>query len=316
MSVSTKLTLSRCEVDVKGKLVVMRVDFNVPMKDNKITNNQRTKAAVLSIKHCLDDGAKSDEPPGSAWWGREGKGRFKKKIKADSAKVAAFRVLLSKLGDVYIYDAFETAHRAHSVNLPHKAAGFLMKKKLEYFAKALENPEQPFPTILAGAKVQDKIQLFKNMLDQVNEMVIRRIKIVKDLMAKAEKNCVNITLPVDLITAGKFDENTNPGEATVDSGIPDGWMGLDCGPKSIKLLVEAVGRAKPIVWNDPVSVFEWDKFSKRTKALMDKLVEVTSKGTIIGGEDTATCCAKWGTEEKVSHVSTGVPSAVAALSNV
>ncbi|CAI5796316.1 phosphoglycerate kinase 1 [Podarcis lilfordi] len=109
-------------------------------------------------------------------------------------------------------------------------------------------------------------------------------------MAKAENNCVRITLPVDLITAGKFYENANTGEATVDSGVPDGWMGLDCGSESIKLLVEAVGRAKLIVWNEPVSVFEWDKFSK---------------GTIIGGEDTATCCAKWGTEEKVSHVSTG-----------
>lgn len=247
----------------------------------------------------------------------------------------AFRASLSKLGDVYVNDAFGTAHRAHSsmvgVNLPQKAAGFLMKKELDYFAKALESPERPFLAILGGAKVQDKIQLINNMLDKVNEMIIgggmaftflkvlnnmqignslfdeEGSKIVKDLMAKAEKNGVKITLPVDFITADKFDEHAQTGEATVASGIPAGWMGLDCGPESVKKFVEVVGRAKQIVWNGPVGVFEWDKFSKGTKALMDKVVEVTGKGciTIIGGGDTATCCAKWNTEDKVSHVSTG-----------
>ncbi|KAK9393753.1 phosphoglycerate kinase 1 [Crotalus adamanteus] len=395
MSLSHKLTLDK--VDVKGKRVVMRVDFNVPMKNNKITNNQRIKAAIPSIKHCLDNGAKSvvlmshlGRPDGVAMPDKfslepvaaelksllcrdvtflkdcvgseveaacanpadgsvillenlrfhveeEGKGKdlSGNKIKADSAKVDAFRASLSKLGDVYINDAFGTAHRAHSsmvgVNLSQKAAGFLMKKELDYFAKALENPEHPFLAILGGAKVQDKIQLINNMLDKVNEMIIgggmaftflkvlnnmeignslfdeEGSKIVKDLMAKAEKNGVRITLPVDFITADKFDESANTGEATLASGIPAGWMGLDCGPESIKLFVEAVGRAKQIVWNGPVGVFEWEKFAKGTKAVMDKVVEVTSKGciTIIGGGDTATCCAKWNTEDKVSHVSTG-----------
>ncbi|XP_039939764.1 phosphoglycerate kinase 1 [Hirundo rustica] len=395
MSLSNKLTLDK--VDVKGKRVVMRVDFNVPMKDHKITNNQRIKAAVPTIKHCLDHGAKSvvlmshlGRPDGvpmpdkfslapvavelKALLGREvlflkdcvgaeveqacanpgagsvillenlrfhveeegkGKDASGNKIKAEPAKVEAFRASLSKLGDVYINDAFGTAHRAHSsmvgVNLPQKAAGFLMKKELDYFAKALESPERPFLAILGGAKVQDKIQLINNMLDKVNEMIIgggmaftflkvlnnmeignslfdeEGSKIVKDLMAKAEKNGVKITLPVDFVTADKFDENAQTGEATVASGIPAGWMGLDCGPESVKKFVEVVGRAKQIVWNGPVGVFEWDKFAKGTKALMDKVVEVTGKGciTIIGGGDTATCCAKWNTEDKVSHVSTG-----------
>ncbi|KAJ7408449.1 Angiomotin [Willisornis vidua] len=395
MSLSNKLTLDK--VDVKGKRVVMRVDFNVPMKDHKITNNQRIKAAVPTIKHCLDHGAKSvvlmshlGRPDGvpmpekfslapvavelKALLGREvsflkdcvgpevekacanpaagsvillenlrfhveeegkGKDASGNKIKADAAKVEAFRASLSKLGDVYVNDAFGTAHRAHSsmvgVNLPQKAAGFLMKKELDYFAKALESPERPFLAILGGAKVQDKIQLINNMLDKVNEMIIgggmaftflkvlnnmeignslfdeEGSKIVKDLMAKAEKNGVKITLPVDFITADKFDEHAQTGEATVASGIPAGWMGLDCGPESVKKFVEVVGRAKQIVWNGPVGVFEWDKFAKGTKALMDKVVEVTGKGciTIIGGGDTATCCAKWNTEDKVSHVSTG-----------
>ncbi|KAK6480450.1 phosphoglycerate kinase 1 [Huso huso] len=383
MSLSNKLTLDK--VDVKGKRVIMRVDFNVPMKNNEITNNQRIKAAVPTIKHCLDHGAKSvvlmshlGRPDGSPMPDKyslkpvvfltdcvgaavekacadpaagtvillenlrfhveeEGKGKDASgnKTKATPEQVEAFRASLSKLGDVYINDAFGTAHRAHSsmvgVQLPQRAAGFLMKKELDYFAKALESPERPFLAILGGAKVQDKIQLINNMLDKVNEMIIgggmaftflkminnmeigtslfdeEGSKIVKDLMAKAEKNGVKITLPVDFITADKFDENAKTGTATVASGIPAGWMGLDCGPESTKMFAEAVGRAKQIVWNGPVGVFEWDKYANGTKNMMDRVVEATQKGciTIIGGGDTATCCAKWDTEDKVSHVSTG-----------
>ncbi|CAO2607692.1 Phosphoglycerate kinase 2 [Lemmus lemmus] len=253
----------------------------------------------------------------------------------DPAKVEAFRASLSKLGDVYVNDAFGTAHRAHSsmvgINLPQKASGFLMKKELDYFAKVLEHPERPFLAILGGAKVSDKIQLINNMLDKVNFMIIgggmaytflkelknmqigaslfdeEGAKIVKDIMAKAEKNGVKITFPVDFVTADKFDENAKVGQATLESGIPSGWMGLDCGPESIKNNAQVVAQAKLIVWNGPMGVFEWDAFAKGTKALMDEVVQATSKGciTIIGGGDTATCCAKWDTENKVSHVSTG-----------
>ncbi|XP_058429156.1 phosphoglycerate kinase 1-like [Marmota monax] len=395
MSLSKKLTLDK--LDVKGKRVIMRVDFNVPMKKNQITNNQRIKAAVPSIKFCLDNGAQSvvlmshlGRPDGvpmpekyslepvagelKSLLGRdvtflkdcvgpevekacaspeagsvillenlrfhleeEGKGQDASgnKVKAEPEKVEAFRQSLSKLGDVYVNDAFGTAHRAHSsmvgVNLPQKAAGVLMKKELEYFAKALENPERPFLAILGGAKVADKIQLIKNMLDKVNQMIIgggmaftflkvlhnmeigaslfeeQGAKIVKEIMAKAEKNGVKITFPVDFITTDKFDEHANTGSATVESGIPDGWMGLDCGPESIKKNAQVVSKAKLIIWNGPLGVFEWEDFAKGTKALMDEIVKATSQGsvTIIGGGDTATCCAKWNTEDKVSHVSTG-----------
>eukprot|EP00069_Balaena_mysticetus_P022602 bmy_14262T0 len=119
-------------------------------------------------------------------------------------------------------------------------------------------------------------------------------KIIKDLISKAEKNGVKITLPVDFVTADKFDENAKTGQATVPSGIPAGWMGLDCGPESSKKYAEAVGRAKQIMWNGPVGVFEWEAFARGTKALMDEVVKATSRGciTIIGGGDTATCCAK------------------------
>ncbi|XP_027695450.1 phosphoglycerate kinase 1 [Vombatus ursinus] len=417
MSLSSKLTLDK--VDLKGKRVIMRVDFNVPMKNKEITNNQRIKAALPSINYCLDNGAKSvvlmshlgrpdgipmpdkyslepvaaelksllkkevlflkdcvgpeveqacaNPPNGSIILlenlrfhvEEEGKGKDASgnKIKAEPAKVEAFQASLSKLGDVYVNDAFGTAHRAHSsmvgVNLPQKASGFLMKKELTYFAKALESPERPFLAILGGAKVADKIQLINNMLDKVNEMIIgggmgftflkvlnnmeigtslfdeEGAKIVKDLMAKAEKNGVKITLPVDFVTADKFDENAKTGQATLASGIPAGWMGLDCGPESSKKYAEAVARAKQIVWNGPVGVFEWEAFARGTKELMNNVVEATKRGciTIIGGGDTATCCAKWNTEDKVSHVSTGggaslellegkVLPGVAALSNV
>uniref|UniRef100_A0A8C9RC42 Phosphoglycerate kinase n=1 Tax=Scleropages formosus TaxID=113540 RepID=A0A8C9RC42_SCLFO len=382
MSLSNKLTLDK--VDVNGKRGV-RVSFS------------RIKAAIPSIKYCLDHGAKavvlmshlgrpdgvpmpekfSLEPvgaelktllgrdvlfqkdcvgpqvesacanpaPGSVillenlrfHLAEEGKGKDAagNKTKATQEQIDSFRASLSKLGDIYVNDAFGTAHRAHSsmvgVNLPQKAAGFLMKKELDYFAMALEKPQRPFLAILGGAKVKDKIQLINNMLDKVNEMIIgggmaftflkvlrnmeigtslfdeEGSKIVKDLMAKAEKNGVKITLPVDFVIADKFDENAATGTATVEKGIPANWMGLDCGPESSKAFAEAVGRAKQIVWNGPVGVFEWDKFSHGTKNLMDKVVEVTKSGcvTIIGGGDTATCCAKWDTEDKVSHVSTG-----------
>ncbi|XP_048854087.1 phosphoglycerate kinase 1 [Brienomyrus brachyistius] len=395
MSLSNKLTLDK--VDVKGKRVIMRVDFNVPMKDKKITNNQRIKAALPSIQYCLDNGAKSvvlmshlGRPDGTPMPGKysleavaielkallgrdvlflkdcvgaeveaacadpavgsvillenlrfhvaeEGKGKDASgnKISASQEQINSFRSSLSKLGDIYVNDAFGTAHRAHSsmvgVDLPQKAAGFLMKKELDYFAMALENPQRPFLAILGGAKVKDKIQLINNLLDKVDEMIIgggmaftflkvlknmeigtslfdeEGSKIVKDLMAKAEKNGVKITLPVDFVTADGFNETATTGTATVENGIPAGWMGLDCGPESSKLYAAAVDRAKQIVWNGPVGVFEWDNFSHGTKDMMDKVVEVTKNGciTIIGGGDTATCCAKWDTEDKVSHVSTG-----------
>lgn len=181
------------------------------------------------------------------------------------------------------------------------------------------------------AKVQDKIQLIENLLDKVNEMIIgggmaftflkelnsmkigkslfdpEGAKIVAKLMEKANKNNVKIHLPVDFVTGDKFANDAKIGSATVESGIPDEMMGLDCGPKSAELFCEVVRRAKTIVWNGPVGVFEFDNFAKATKAVMDEVVAVTAKGatTIIGGGDTASACAKWKTEDKVSHVSTG-----------
>ena len=392
------MSLSRLglsELDVKGKRVLMRVDFNVPMKKGEITNLQRIEAALPSINYVLNhggslvlmshlgrpDGLKVEnltlKPVAAALsklisrdvlflddcvgpeveakcaslnpgdvvllenlrWHIEEEGKGKdaegKSVKADPAKVEAFRASLSKLGDVYVNDAFGTCHRAHSsmvgTNHQQKAAGFLVKKELDFFSKALENPQRPFLAILGGAKVSDKIKLIDNLLDLVDEMIIgggmaftfkkvcnsvsigtslydeEGAKIVKSLLEKAEKNNVKIHLPVDFLTAAEFKEDAAVETADDTSGIPDDRMGLDCGEKSRRTFGEAVGRAKTIVWNGPMGVFEFEKFSGGTKAVMDACAKACADGAcvIIGGGDTATACAKWNMEDKMSHVSTG-----------
>jgi phosphoglycerate kinase len=258
-----------------------------------------------------------------------------KKVKADKADVTKFRQGLTALGDIYVNDAFGTAHRAHSsmvgVDLPQKASGFLMKKELDYFAQALENPKRPFLAILGGAKVSDKIQLIDNLLDKVNSLVItgamaftfkktlENVNIGKSLfdqagsektseiMDKAKKNNVKIILPVDYIAGDKFDKDAETKRVTDSDGIPEGWMGLDVGPESVKLYKEAINEAATILWNGPPGVFEMEKFAQATKDTMAAAVEAAQSGkiVIIGGGDTATVAAKYGVEDKLSHVSTG-----------
>jgi len=258
-----------------------------------------------------------------------------KKVKADPEKVKGFRKSLTSLGDVYVNDAFGTAHRAHSsmvgVDLPQKASGFLVKKELDYFAKALESPERPFLAILGGAKVSDKIQLIDNLIPKVNSLIIcggmsftfkktlEGVKIgkslfdeagsknVAELMEKAKKHNVEVVLPVDYITADKFDKDANTGYATDADGIPDDWQGLDCGEKSVKLFEETIAKSKTILWNGPAGVFEFDKFANGTKKTLDAVVKAAENGqtVIIGGGDTATVAAKYKVEDKLSHVSTG-----------
>ena len=217
------------------------------------------------------------------------------------------------------------------VDLPQKASGFLVKKELEYFAKALENPARPFLAILGGAKISDKIQLIDNLLGKVNSLIIcggmaftfkktlENVKIgnslfdeagsktVGDLVEKAKKNNVKIVLPTDYITADKFSKDAKVGYATDEDGIPDGWMGLDCGEKSIELYKEAINEAQTILWNGPAGVFEFDAFAHGTKATMDAAVAAAQSGkiVIIGGGDTAAVAVKYGVEDKLSHVSTG-----------
>ncbi|PLN81509.1 phosphoglycerate kinase [Aspergillus taichungensis] len=258
-----------------------------------------------------------------------------KKVKVDKEQVAEFRKGLTALGDVYINDAFGTAHRAHSsmvgVEVPQKASGFLVKKELDYFAKALENPARPFLAILGGAKVSDKIQLIDNLLPKVNSLIITGAmaftfkkalenvkignslfdeagaKIVGDVVEKAKKHNVKLVLPVDYITADKFAADAKTGKATDAEGIPDGFMGLDVGEKSVELYKQTIAESKTILWNGPCGVFEMEPFASGTKNTLDAVVKAAQDGAIviIGGGDTATVAAKYGAEDKLSHVSTG-----------
>ncbi|CCK73484.1 phosphoglycerate kinase NDAI_0G05010 [Naumovozyma dairenensis CBS 421] len=257
------------------------------------------------------------------------------KVKASKEDVTKFREQLSSLADVYINDAFGTAHRAHSsmvgFDLPQRAAGFLMTKELTYFGKALENPTRPFLAILGGAKVADKIQLIDNLLDKVDSIIIgggmaftfKKVienaeigdsifdkagaEIVPKLMEKAKAKNVDVVLPIDFVIADSFSADANTKVVSDKEGIPAGWQGLDNGPESRKLFAATIAKAKTIVWNGPPGVFEFEKFAAGTKAMLDEVVKSSEAGntTIIGGGDTATVAKKYGVVEKISHVSTG-----------
>ncbi|VEU21285.1 DEKNAAC102670 [Brettanomyces naardenensis] len=393
MSLSNKLSVT--DLDVTGKRVFIRVDFNVPLDGDKITNNQRIVAALPTIKYVLDkkpkvvvlashlgrpngekqakfslkpvavelqkllgqpvtflsdsvgpevEKAVNTAPAGSVIllenlrFHIEEEGSKKTsagKVKAKPEDVEKFREQLTALADVYINDAFGTAHRAHSsmvgFKLPQRAAGFLMEKELTFFAKALENPDRPFLAILGGAKVSDKIQLIDNLLDKVNLLIIgggmaytfvkvidnakigkslydeNGAKLVPALIEKAKKNGVKIYLPVDFVTADSFSADAKTGYATLAEGVPDGWQGLDIGEKTIKEFSDAIAQAKTIVWNGPPGVFEFEKFANGTKAVLDACIKSSEAGNtvIVGGGDTATVTKKFGGAGKLSHVSTG-----------
>lgn len=256
-------------------------------------------------------------------------------IKADPDKVAAFRASLSKLGDIYANDAFGTAHRAHSsvvgVNLPEKVAGFLMQKELDAFAKVLDEPQRPLLAILGGAKVADKIPLIRNLLDKADEIIIgggmaytfKKIidgmeiaeslfdpagaAIVPELMSKAAARGVKIHLPSDYVCADRFAPDAEVQQADDSTGIPAGWMGLDCGPKSREVFRDAILRARTIIWNGPAGVFEYEAFAAGTRSMAEAVAESTASGAIsvVGGGDTATAAKKFGVADQVTHCSTG-----------
>jgi len=385
------------DLQLAGKRVLMRVDFNVPQDKvtGAITNNQRIAAALPTVQHALAQGASVvlmshlgrpdgqkiakfslkpvadelakllgkpvtflDDCVGPAVESacanlkagevvllenlrfhieEEGKVKLEDGTskKADPASVAAFRASLTKLGDVYVNDAFGTAHRAHSsmvgVALKDKAAGFLMEQELNAFAKVLDNPQRPLLAILGGAKIKDKIPLINNLLEKANTLIIgggmaytfkkvlnnmpigtslfdeEGAKIVAELVEKAKARNVKLVFPVDYVCADAFDPNANTQAADDASGIPDGWMGLDAGPKSIELYRQTILESKTIVWNGPSGVFEFDKFAGSTKAMAEAIAEATAAGatTVVGGGDTATAAKKFKVAKLVSHCSTG-----------
>lgn len=267
----------------------------------------------------------------------EGKGvdESGNKTKATPEAVEKFRESLTKLGDIFVNDAFGTAHRAHSsmvgVKLADRAAGKLLKKELDYFSKALENPARPFLAILGGAKVQDKIQLIENLLDKVDRMIIGGgmaytfMKVlngmdiglslydeagaakVPAIMEKAKACGVEILFPIDFKIADGFSETANTKFATIAEGIHSPWQGLDCGPESIKSAQKMIKSSKLILWNGPQGRFEWSAFAVGSLAFLDAVVDATNNGaiSIVGGGDTASLVENAGKGNKMSHVSTG-----------
>ncbi|KAJ1471367.1 phosphoglycerate kinase, partial [Baffinella frigidus] len=377
---------SIADIDVTGKRVLMRVDFNVPQdKAGAITNTQRIVGAIPTIDLALKNGAKAvilmshlgrpDGKPDAALslkpiaeklgeiMGKpvifvgscvgpeaeaatkdpaagsiivienvrfhkeeEGKGinhveGCKKKkcgddcvtVKASAEEVKAFQEGLAKHGDVYVCDAFGTAHRAHASLVGMKGkmpcvAGLLVQKELSAFSKVLDpaTVKRPLLAIVGGAKISDKILVIENLIKQ-SLFDKKGAELAPKLMEMAKTKGIEITLPVDWACGQDFCNDQEIKMVTDKEGIPDGWEGMDCGPESMKLFREKIIGAKTVIWNGPAGVFEFDNFAKGTKAVLDAVAETTALGNagIIGGGDSATAAAKFDMENQVTFVSTG-----------
>ena len=366
------------DIDVNGKKVLVRCDFNVPIdsETGKITDNRRIRAALPTIQYLLDHNAKVIL---CAHLGRP-KGEFNlkyslkpvaeelskllnkdvklaKDVIGESAKELTsnmkegdivllenvrfhkeeeqndpeYSKALASMAEIYVNDAFGTAHRAHSSTtgvadyLP-AVSGFLIEKELEFLGGALENPKHPFVAILGGAKVSDKIGVIENLLDKVDTLIIGggmaytfykaqghhigtsiceedKLDLAKSILEKAQEKGVKLLLPVDNHVSSEYSNNGE--DKIVDSTeIPDGFMGLDIGPKTIEKFEEAVKDAKTVVWNGPLGVCEFDKFATGTKAVATMLSKLDAI-TIIGGGDSAAAIEKLGLADKMTHISTG-----------
>ncbi len=368
------------DIEVAGKRVLCRCDFNVPTKDGKITSDKRIVAAMPTIEYLVNQGAKvilcshMGKPKG------EWKPELSLKVVAErisqllgkevimaedvagedaKAKAAALKdgdvmllentryikgetkndpelsKALADLADIFVNDAFGTAHRAHSSTagvadyLP-AVSGYLVQKEVSIMGKALANPERPFVAILGGAKVSDKLNVINNLLEKVDTLIIgggmaytflaakgygigsslvdlEKIDYCKEMMAKAEAKGVQLLLPVDTVVAASF---PSPIDAPVDgktvdvTAMPEGMMGLDIGPKTMELFADAAKNAKTVVWNGPMGVFENPTLAKGTIAVAQAPAD-SEAVTIVGGGDSAAACEQLGFASQITHISTG-----------
>ena len=367
------------DINVNGQRVLVRCDFNVPLQDGKITDENRLVASLPTIKKLIADGGKVilcshlGKPKGEAkpelslapvavrlseLLGQDVKFAADPEVVGPNAKAAvaamkdgdvvllentryrieetkngeAFSKELASLCDVYVDDAFGTAHRAHCSNVgvtqyvKTAAVGYLMQKEIDFLGNAVNNPARPFVAILGGSKVSSKISVINNLLDKVDTLIIGGgmaytfmkaqggkigtslceddyLDYANDMIKKAADKGVKMLIPVDTVTADAFSNDANV--KVVDAGqIDDGWMGLDIGPKTRELFANAVKDAKKVVWNGPMGVFEMPNFAAGTVAVAQALAD-TDAVTIIGGGDSAAAVNQLGFGDKMTHISTG-----------
>ena len=367
------------DINVKGQRVLVRCDFNVPLKDGQITDETRIVAALPTIKKLIADGGKVilcshlGKPKGepkpelslapvavrlSELLGQEVKFAADPEVVGPNAKAAveamkdgdvvllentryraeetkngeAFSKELASLCDVFVNDAFGTAHRAHCSNVgviqyvDTAVVGYLMEKEIKFLGNAVENPERPFVAILGGSKVSSKISVINNLLEKVDTLIIGGgmcftftkaqggnvgnslleedyLQYALDMIKKAEEKGVKLLLPVDAVAADAFSNDADT-KVVAQNEIPDGWMGLDIGPETAKMYAEAVKSAKTVVWNGPMGCFEMPKFADGTKTVAEALAN-TDAVTIIGGGDSAAAVNQLGYGDKMTHISTG-----------
>ncbi|MBX3007727.1 MAG: phosphoglycerate kinase [Melioribacteraceae bacterium] len=373
--------LSIDNVELKGKRVLVRVDFNVPLDENmQITDDIRITSALPTIKKIIAEGGKcilmshlgrpkgAPNPkyslkPAAVRLGEllEAEVKFAPDCVGDQVKaivnnlkngevlllenlrfhseeeknVPEFSQQLAELGDVYVNDAFGSAHRAHSSTegvtkfIKVCASGYLMQKELDYLGVAVTEPARPFTAILGGSKISGKIDVIENLLPKVDYLLIgggmaytfykamgneigtslleaEKIELAKEMLEKFKTSRAKVLLPVDNVVASEFN-NESPSQVVSSDAIPADKMGLDIGPKTIEEFKKVILESKTVIWNGPMGVFEFDNFAKGTDAIALALVSATESGavTVIGGGDSAAAIKKAGLDEKVSHVSTG-----------